>query len=245
MCHDCRDTGFYRLDVPFGDPRFGKLIRCGCKGLEDSERLQRLSGLTEVERKVTLEHIETFGRPGTHAMVQYCRMFMAHPYGFMTIWGGTGNAKSMALQAIINHFVSQNQEAIYITAFDLISYIRASFQKGRGNDLEIKDDNAYTRLMKFARVKVLAIDELDKVRVTDWVQEQLTDLIDRRYRLAQDEQVGTLLAMNDDPRNQPAWIYSRLAQHIIVRNDDGDMRPLFGEINTPTFTIPQTGEVIS
>lgn len=177
-------------------------------------------------------------------MVQACKMFMSHPYGIITFWGGSGNAKTMALQAVVNHHVDQNIEAIYITAFDLISYIRSAFSKSKGNDLEIKDDNAYNRLLRFESVKILAIDEFDKVRVTDWVQEQLTDLIDRRYRLAQDEQVGTLLAMNDDPRDLPPWMYSRLAQNLIVHNADNDMRPLFGEMNTPSFTHPHTGEIL-
>ncbi|MEP7135810.1 MAG: AAA family ATPase [Chloroflexota bacterium] len=160
----------------------------------------------------------------------------------MTLWGGPGNAKTMALQAVVNHFVNNNTDAVYVTAFDLISYIRAAFQKTKGNDLQVIDDSAYARLGKFEHVKLLAIDEFDKVRVTDWVQEQFTDLIDRRYRLAQDEQVGTMIAMNDDPRNLPAWIYSRLAQNIIVHNGDSDMRPVFGEMNSSAYRMPSTGE---
>lgn len=242
MCNVCDDTGFYRYDVPLGDPRFGKLIRCGCKANEDAKRLQRLSGLTDFERSQTLDHIETEDRPGTMAMVMHCKRFIKFPNTMLTLWGGSGNAKSMALQSVVNHFVDDHVEAIYITAFDLISYIRAAFQKSSGNDLTIKDDSAYQRLAQFERVRILAIDEFDKVRVTDWVQEQLTDLVDRRYRLAMDERAGTLIAMNDDPRNLPSWMYSRLAQNVIVHNSDSDMRPQMGDV---LFTIPQTGEIIS
>jgi Cdc6-like AAA superfamily ATPase len=244
MCNTCDDTGYYRYDVPVGDPHFGKMVRCHCKRLEDNQRLQRLSGLTATERAINLEHIQISNLPGTSAMVQACKMFMAHPFGIITFWGGSGNGKTMVLQAVVNHYVDKNIEAIYITAFDLISYIRSAFSKGKGSDLEIKDDNAYNRLLRFESVKVLAIDEFDKVRVTDWVQEQLTDLIDRRYRLAQDEQVGTLLAMNDDPRDLPPWMYSRLAQNLIIHNPDNDMRPLFGEMNAPSFVHPHTGEIL-
>lgn len=244
MCKICNDTGHFRVDVEPGHPQFGKLQRCGCKALEDSQRLQRLSGLTNAERVINLEQIETYNRPGTAAMVQTCRMFISHPYGIITFWGGSGNAKTMALQSVINHFVDHNEEAIYITAFDLISYIRAAFTKNK-NDLVIKDDDAYSRLVRFGSVKLLAIDEFDKVRVTEWVQEQLTDLIDRRYRLANDSQSGTLIAMNDNPKELPSWMYSRLAQNIIIHNPDNDMRPLFGEMNAPVFYIdPVTGEAL-
>ena len=255
MCEICGGSGHYRMDVEFGHPQFGKLQRCGCRANEDAQRLQRLSGLTNAERTVRLDQIETTDRPGAAAMVNACRMFIAHPYGMITFWGGSGNAKSMALQSVVNHFVDSNVEAIYITAFDLISYIRAAFSKNK-NDLIVKDEDAYSRLVRFGSVKLLAIDEFDKVRVTEWVQEQLTDLIDRRYRLANDSQSGTLLAMNDDPRELPAWMYSRLAQNIIIHNPDKDMRPIFGEMNspinggprqpsmfeTPVFSDPRTGE---
>lgn len=230
MCDICDDAGFYRLDVPVGDPRFGKVIRCECKGAEDAKRLQRLSGLTDLERTITLNSIETSNRPGTREMVDRCQMFIESPDVMMTFWGAPGNAKTMALQAVVNHFIGAGVEAVYVTAFDLISHIRSAFHKETGNDLQILDGNAYQRLQRFERVKILAVDEFDKVRVTDWVQEQLTDLIDRRYRLAMDNQGGTLIAMNDDPRNLPAWMYSRLAQGVIVRNQDRDMRPLFGEM---------------
>jgi len=235
----CGDIGHYRLEVPYGDPRFGKLFRCPCKGQEDAERLQRLSGLTNTERLITLDQIETGDRPGTLAMVDQCREFIHHPYGMMTVWGGSGNAKTMALQAVVNHFINANTEAVYVTAFDLISYIRSAFIKTDKNDLQINDGSAYQRLIRFEHVRILAVDEFDKINVTAWVQEQLTDLIDRRYRLAQDEQAGTLIAMNDDPRNQPSWIYSRLAQNTIIHNADSDMRPLFG-----TLRHPQTGEIL-
>jgi DNA replication protein DnaC len=241
-CNLCDDVGFYRYDVPFGDPRFGRLIRCSCKATEDAHRLQRLSGLTDFERSQTLDQISTLNRPGTLAMVQHCKRFIHSPTYIMTIWGGAGNAKTMALQSVVNHFVDQKIEAVYVTAFDLISYIRSAFVKENGNDLTVNDGNAYQRLLQFERVQILAVDEFDKIRVTDWVREQLTDLIDRRYRLAMDEQAGTLIAMNDDPRNLPDWIYSRLAQNVIVHNFDSDMRPAIGE--QMFFTDPRTGELV-
>lgn len=194
-----------------------------------------------MERLITLDMIETEGRPGTAEMVETCARFIRNPNEIITIWGGSGNAKTMALQAVVNHFVGQQVEAVYITAFDLISYIRAAFHKTDKNDLEVKDESAWQRLGRFERVQILAVDEFDKINVTAWVREQLTDLIDRRYRLAEDGQAGTLIAMNDDPREQPSWIYSRLSRYRIIHNQDGDMRPLFGQIGV---VHPYTGEIL-
>jgi DNA replication protein DnaC len=228
MCDQCGGLGWLRVDVPLGDPQFGKTIICSCKSAELAARLQRLSGLSDRERNIALDQIETVGKPGTAAMVNRCREFIGSPFGFVTIWGEPGNAKTLALQSVVNHFVRHNSEAVYVTAFDLISYIRDAFYKTPGNDLQINDDNAYSRLRRFERVPVLAVDEFDKVRVTEWVQEQLTDLIDRRYRLGEDRAAGTLIALNTNPRDLPSWMYSRLAQSTIVYNADEDMRPELG-----------------
>jgi DNA replication protein DnaC len=234
VCSICGDAGFYRLDVPFGDPRFGRVIRCECKAVEDSQRLQRLSGLTDQERRVRLCDIETEGLPGTASMVRACRDFVVNPVPFLTLWGGPGNAKSTALQSLVNEFVGRSVEAVYITAFDLLSHIKAAFTKNPSDPAP--NDDAYSRLLRFASVRVLAIDEFEKVRLTEWALEQITDLIDRRYRLGRDGQAFTVLAMNDDPRNLSPWIASRLKEFVIVHNTDSDMRELFRH--------PYTGEVI-
>jgi hypothetical protein len=75
-------------------------------------------------------------------------------------------------------------------------------------------------------VRVLAIDEMDKVKQTDWVNEFQTDVLDRRYRLGIDGKAGTILAMNKSPETLSDWIYSRLSdgRNKIMQNRDGDIR---------------------
>jgi DNA replication protein DnaC len=226
MCNICKDTGFTRVDVDPGHPQFGKLIRCECKAREDAARLNRLSGLTETERRIRLDNIVTDGLEATAAMVIACQRFINNPRGILTIHGGPGNGKTMALQACVNAMLDRNIEAVYVTAFDLLSHIREAFTQDRQTRLlTVSDENAYNRLRKFERIPVLAIDELDKVKVTDWVLEQLTDLIDRRYRMADDGKGGTLIAMNAPVDDQPSWIASRLKRFIVIHNADEDMRP--------------------
>lgn len=227
MCSDCNGIGWLRLDVEFCDPRFGKNIRCGCKAREDAERLNRISGLTATERRIKLDDIViTEQLEATARMVNACRRFILNPSGIVTVYGGSGNGKTMALQACINAMLDQNIEAVYVTAFDLISFIRSAFKQDKYSKvLDVLDENAYSRLQKFERVRVLALDEFDKVKVTDWVREQLTDLIDRRYRMAENESGGTLIAMNDEPDSLPSWMSSRLKRYTIIHNADDDMRP--------------------
>jgi DNA replication protein DnaC len=222
VCSICNDIGWLRLDVPFGHPRHGQLERCACKGVEDAQRLQRLCGLTAAERHLRLDGIDAVGRPGTAQMLSACIAFRESPAGIITLWGGVGNAKTMALQATVNELVDGKVEAVYMTAFDLISHIRDAFNAKR----EVISEGAYERLLRFERVRVLAIDELDKVRVTEWALEQITDLVDKRYRLGLDGKAGTMIAMNSNPAEQPEWIASRLldGRNVVVHNADADIR---------------------
>ncbi len=226
-CEICGDFGFYRVEVPSHDPRFGKLLRCECKANEDAARLQRLSGLTDAERMLRLADIKTQGRPMTRTMVEACSDFLVSPFGFLSIWGTSGNAKTVALQACVNALVGVGVEAVYITVFDLMGYVQEAFTETK----EIKSASAYERIVRFGTVSFLAIDEFDKLNKIfeqSWTQGQITDLIDRRYRLGQDGRAGTMLAMNGDPETLPMWIYSRMSQGVIVRNDDPDLRPYLG-----------------
>jgi DNA replication protein DnaC len=224
VCSVCGGDGVYRVDVPIGDPRFGKLFPCECKAQENAERLQRLSGLTSSERSIRLSDISITDRPGTAEMVQACENFIEYPFRFLTIWGGPGNAKTMALQGVVNRCRELGRVSIYVTMFEIMSSIRSTFNRDK-NDLE---DDAYSMLKRFEEVPILAIDEFDKIHPTGWALEQLRGLIDRRCRLALDQQAGTLIAMNSNPNLLSSEIYSRLSdgRNQIIYNPDSDIRPL-------------------
>jgi hypothetical protein len=89
-------------------------------------------------------------------------------------------------------------------------------------------ESAYKRMMKIATCSILSIDELDKVKITDWTQELQTAIFDRRYRDGLARKSGTILAMNSAPDRLPEWIYSRLSdgRNRIIHNPDQDMRRL-------------------
>jgi len=222
VCAECGGSGWLRWDVPLGHPQFGKAERCGCKRLEDMARLQRLSGLTASEQAVRLSDVVAAGA-GTKAMVEAARGFIQNPVGFLTLHGTTGNAKTTVLQGVVNELVAGGMEAVYVTAFDLLGYIRKAFNANK----DVVNLDAHDRLRRFSAVRVLCIDELDKVRWTEFVEEQITDLIDARYRLGLDWSVGTVIAMNANPETLPPWIYSRLrdGRNVMVENTDADVRP--------------------
>lgn len=191
--------------------------------------LQKVSELTDDEKNYRLDGIITQGRPNTMAMVQACREMIERDAFMLTIWGTNGNAKSAALIATVNEFLDRGIPAIYLPSYDLLNWLQDAF-KSNG---EIKSDSMYERLERIKNVRMLAVDEFQAVKITDWRLEQLRNLIDRRWRDGLNGQSFTLLAMNEDPASLEPRIYSRLRDGRncisgipINLNEDSDMRPL-------------------
>lgn len=83
---------------------------------------------------------------------------------------------------------------------------------------------------RLASVSVLALDELDKVRLTEWAKEKLYQLCDARYR--DRDRKGTLFAMNIQPATDNAdfgYLFSRMRDYYgckVVEVAGGDVRPV-------------------
>lgn len=183
--------------------------------------MQKICGLTDLELNASLDDIDAKPRSDTERMIAEARRFIDRPIGMLTIYGSCGNAKTVVEQAIVNACIKRNRGAIYTTFYDLVSYVREAYQQGA-------TDSAWARMRRLQNIPVLCIDELDKVKYTEWVQEVETQLIDARYRLGIAGELGTVLAMNGDIDNLPTHLQSRLrdGRNVIVRNRDKDMRGL-------------------
>lgn len=210
--------------MEFGEPGFGEVRPCPhCRPNATTERLRRISGLLDYELKRRLADVVTENRPGTQKMVEACRAFCNEPKGILTIYGGTGNGKTMTVQALVNELIMRSVEAVYIRAFDLLQHVQEGFRDNGGQ----RGQSVHQRFKRFSTVKVLAVDELDKVHETAWAQSQWTALIDERYRLGNEVGYGTVLAMNANPAGLSQWIASRLLDgtNVVVHNIDADIRP--------------------
>jgi len=217
----CGGQGYYSVSVPLNHQLFGKVLDCPCTAPARSARLQATCGLNSAERSITLDDIAAAG-PGTRQMVKAAQAFIETPRGFLTLWGGPGNAKTMVLQAIVNQAIGLGRMAVYITMLDLLDYIREAYAERQSQIHE----SASRRLSRYANVEVLCIDEVDKVKTTDWTVERETALFDIRYRSGLVWSAGTVLAMNANPATLPDWIYSRLSdgRNTIIENADPDLR---------------------
>lgn len=166
--------------------------------------------------RITLDDVIT--RNGdTAEMMNVARQFVDDPYGLLTLWGGVGNGKTLVLYAVVNELRARGRESAYVKFKDLIDFITIGFE-----------DNSERQRYEFIKsVDVLAIDEVDKARMTQYRAEFRSSFFDDRYRSAWAGHSVTLFAMNDDPANLPADIYDRLrdGRFQIIHNADASVRP--------------------
>lgn len=182
-------------------------VRCEtCHSMRFQVRLAAASGLLPDELALSLDDVAVNG-PDTAHMVRMARAFAREPWGIWTLWGSYGNAKTLVLQALVNEFRRRGEPAVYMRFGDLLEWIRAGYRPDAGDD-------ARERYRRLAEVRLLAIDEVDKPRLTEYATEFQTTLLDDRWRYgveaATDVRRHTLLALNHDPAELPGHIYDRL-----------------------------------
>jgi DNA replication protein DnaC len=223
-CSEC--DGYFSVNVPVGHRWFGRMFICdnsARKAENDmlrAARLQAMCGLNDAERVYRLDDAILTGGV-TDQIAQAARDFVSSPSGFLTMHGGTGNGKTLMCIAIVNECVARSVPAMYTTLFNLEQWVRAAYSKrgeqdGCGDDME--------RINRLSSVRVLVVDEFDKVKVSDWSYQIETAVVDNRYRDAMAGLTGTVFAMND--LNLSQHIESRLSDRRfkLFCNTDPDMR---------------------
>lgn len=217
------------------------MVQCpACHAARLQARLVAASGLLPSELGLSLGDVVPNG-PGTETMLAMAREFCREPWGVWTLWGSFGNAKTLILQAVVNHWRREGVLAVYVRFGDLLDYIRAGFNPDRHLDEDGVPDNHLARYRQLMAVRVLAIDEVDKARLTAFASEFQTAFLDDRWRYGVERDPvarrHTLLAMNDDPAGLPGHIWDRLRdgrfgcwlgdewQPGVTYNGDASMRP--------------------
>jgi DNA replication protein DnaC len=184
-----------------------------------ASRLAAVSGLLPEEMGLRLSDLSAYGATGQ--MVALAQRFVEKPWGFLTLWGGYGNGKTLVLQAIINEFRLRHRViGAYVRLADLLDYVRAGYDRDA-------DADARERYERFKTLPVLAIDECDGPRLTAFAEEFRRSFLDDRYRLAVARRAHTVFAMNCDPATLPGDLYDRLrdGRFVIFHNTDPSMRP--------------------
>lgn len=213
-CPICKGVGWLSQELAITDPMFGKMYRCSCQAEKDKEQYRLNCGLTESQRNQPMPVFKNTGG-GTRKMIEAGKTFVKDPVGTLFIHGNNGVGKTTLAYAMVNRLVDLGYQTVYVTGPNMLAYIRDGYSE------KVKDESAMRRLDRLQSVRVLIIDELDKVRPTEWVDEILSMFFDNRYR--RKDELGTVVIAND-PVNIRHDIVSRLMEGTVIKNSDTDYR---------------------
>lgn len=213
-CDICDGLGFFVPDVDRYDPKFGRAQKCphGCGTLGERERAAA-SGLLGNMRKLSFVTSKGWGqsvRPAATAVKQ--AVTADPPAGFILISGPYGCGKTHILAAAVNEAIERGGVGLFSTADGILDRFRETFDK------ETKSGNADTYWQvwnRFLDVPVLCVDELDRVSGTAWAENQLFQVLNKRYEKSvygndNGRTCLTVLATNSAVEGLPPYLISRL-----------------------------------
>jgi len=203
------------MDVPVGDPRFGKLEVCVCRQRDVSEqvreRLYSLSRLDELQG-LTFETFQPRGRKGLGEMqaasiemaFNQAQHYAGNVNGWLLLRGGYGAGKTHLAAAIANFAVQMGVPTLFLTVPDLLDMLRFSYDS---------DDTTFEeRFNEIRNASLLVLDDFGTQNATGWAQEKLFQIINYRYINKLALVVTTNLSLDEIE----ARIRSRLADRELV-----------------------------
>lgn len=145
------------------------------------------------------------------------RAFIAEPRGWLTLAGGYGVGKTMLIYATLNHLADRGIYGRYVMMPELLNELRDAV----GSDLYGE------RLRRLIQAPILAVDELDKMRDSSFVDDVLHAIFLARYR---DRALcGTIIGYNlDGAARIPPFLASRIhdSRFRLVEMGTVDLRPI-------------------
>lgn len=221
LCQVCKGAGYLRADVPYGHPQFGKPIACACKQAEWTEkRKQQLAAMSNLEAFRDRDFTSFNWRvPGVQEAFSKARAFAKSPMDWLLLVGPNGCGKTHLAAAIANQCLLQEMAVLFVTAPDLLDYLRATFAPTS----PVAYDELFWRVRE---AEILVIDDLGTGQLTPWAGEKLYQLINHRYTL----HLPTVITANANGLNAlDERLRSRLADQGLVlavtMDLAGDYRP--------------------
>lgn len=211
-CKECGGTG-YVLKAPAAtiyDRDFGKVRICSVYGQRLlKERLargewDRRTGLEPIEVSMTWDLVKPKLSDAMKALKAVKPRFEAG-HGFVLLIGPFGQGKTLIGKILVAESCRRGITAAYANMAMIIDDIRMAF-----DSQEAKSTELVRRMDWWNGLDVLFIDELDKMNRTDWAQERMFELLDRRYTRAIRQEALTVVATNAAIEALDGYLQSRL-----------------------------------
>jgi DNA replication protein DnaC len=176
VCPVCQGAQRLRVNVPYGDPSFGKSTLCSC--LEDRQKILRQQQLRQAAnidafRDCTFKTFD-YRIPGVQEAVRISLAYALQPQGWLLLVGPCGCGKTHLAAAIANQCLENGVPVFFTTAPDLLDDLRAA----------LGSSERYTQLYAWVRgVELLVLDDLGAQQPSAWSNEKLLQLLEYRATL--------------------------------------------------------------
>ncbi len=183
-CPLCGGLGYLRQDLPIDHPDFGKVIICTCRQAEVSRLVhQRLFMLSNLEalQNLTFETFKPRGRVGLgeqqaaslERAFNSAQQFASQLNGWLLLMGDFGCGKTHLAAAAANRAVELGVPTLFITAPDLLDWLRFSYGSTETSYEE--------RFEEIRDAELLVLDDFGTQNATAWAQEKLFQILNYRY----------------------------------------------------------------
>jgi DNA replication protein DnaC len=208
-CHICNGAGWLSLELPVGDPNFGKIVKCSCK-----EREERAKARNQMIARSNLgvyaeKTFESFHPhiAGVGEAYRAAQKYAADPDGWLVLLGQVGCGKTHLAAAIAHEVLSRERAVLFTTVPELMDHLREAFAPAKEVPYhELFDD--------IRQVELLILDDLGVERTTPWVGEKLFQIINYRYN----NRIPTVFTLNTEALdNLDPRIRSRLSDLALAK----------------------------
>lgn len=189
---------------------FGKAVPCRCQeSAADRERqtaaLERYSNLGALKQATFASSnpegpdADAVNRAAYAIAARAAEEYAWHPQGWITFAGPSGSGKTRLAAAIANRRIELENLALFITAADLLDYLRGGFD----DDSEAPFNDLYEQVRNVA---LLVLDDLPARSTTPWTQERLFQLLAWRHTA----QLPTVITLRGEPNRLDDFLRTRI-----------------------------------
>jgi DNA replication protein DnaC len=210
-CGKCRDTGWLKQ----GD---GTLFPCECGGWNPVTQLLKFSGIPSNRVKDTFVSFDLGKAPGMKEAYQATVDFadsLVPPW--LLLIGSIGCGKTHLAYAAGQKLIGMKFKVRFWMVAELLDAIRSTYNEQTPMTDDLMEIMVYSP-------DVLILDDLGAERQTDWVNEKLYQILDKRYA----EGKPLMVTSNVDMKELQARIKSRFSDSGICRMvlcESPDFRP--------------------
>jgi DNA replication protein DnaC len=210
-CVACKNTGWLPPE-PAGPDTVHPAEKCSCLIQEEIDDLYRSAGLTGPLREQTFEGFDLSVYPPQDQeymskLMTYCREYASDvaqgkSQESLLLTGDVGRGKTFLASAIGNVVVAQKQNVVYFTLSEFMALLRM---------VRLDDDMEYRAgVQRLLEATLIILDDLGAEKVTEFVAQELFNIINHRMNRSLPMVVSTNLTPDQIEADYGARIASRL-----------------------------------